>query len=250
MDMLKHTDCPIMSIVNAVGSLIARESLCGIYMNAGREVGVASTKSFTSQLIALGLYAIWFAQQKHKGQKLRIHYIKDVQKLSLDVEQVLHSCVSIVRVLAEQLVPTKTMLLLGRGSMKFIADEGALKIKEICYIHAEGYAGGSLKHGPFAMLDKDTVVILVAPVDEHFQKMMNAAEEIAARHARILLITTPLIKCKKDLFESIITVPLNTSFQGVLSIIPIQLLAYEIAVRKGYNPDFPRNLAKVVTVDG
>lgn len=244
---------PILSIVNVVGSLIARESDCGIYLNAGREVGVASTKSFTSQIVALSLMSIWFSQNRKTCQSTRGLYISCLRKLSLDVEELLSSMIDKIRKISNSFIDVRQMFLLGRGYMKYIADEGALKIKEIGYIHAEGYAGGSLKHGPFALIDPNTVVILIAPRDEHFSKMMNAAEEIYARNAKIILITTSpsqYSQYKKELFQEILTIPHNEMFQSVLSIIPLQLLAYEIAKNKGHNPDFPKNLAKVVTVDG
>jgi len=249
---IRNQNYPIISIVNVVGSLIARESDCGIYLNAGREVGVASTKSFTSQIIALTLMAIWFSQHKNTSIRLRELYVRDLRKLSLDVEHTISSNMGPIRNLAAQLKDTTQMFILGRGYMKFIADEASLKIKEIGYIHAEGYAGGSLKHGPFALIDKNTVIILIAPRDENFSKMINAAEEVKSRHARVILITnhSSIKDYKDDLFESVIFVPHNDTCQSVLSVIPLQLLSYEIALLKGHSPDFPKNLAKVVTVDG
>ncbi len=252
IEMIKHLDYPIISIVNVVGSLIARESDCGIYLNAGREVGVASTKSFTSQVVAISLLAIWYSQNKNISNHLRIQYIKSLRNLSLDIEQLLNSCLEPIRKIASKIYSCNQMFILGRGTMKFIADEGALKIKEIGYIHSEGYAGGSLKHGPFALIDKDTVIILIAPRDENFSKMINCAEEVYSRGAKIILITnySPSNNFKLEMFESIITIPNNDIFNNILSVIPLQILAYEIALIKGHNPDFPRNLAKVVTVDG
>jgi glucosamine--fructose-6-phosphate aminotransferase (isomerizing) len=252
IESIRNRDCPIIAIVNVVGSLIARESDCGIYLNAGREVGVASTKSFTSQVVALTLMSIWFSQNKNTCSHLRQQYVKDIRNLSLNVEHLLASCMEPVRTLAKQIKDTKQMFILGRGFMKFVSDEASLKIKEIGYIHAEGYAGGSLKHGPFALIDNQTVIILIAPRDENFSKMINAAEEVKSRHARVVLITNQSSKndLKQGLFETVITIPCNDMFQSVLSIIPLQLLSYEIALLKGHNPDFPKNLAKVVTVDG
>lgn len=252
IEMIKHLDYPIISIVNVVGSLIARESDCGVHLNAGREVGVASTKSFTSQIVCISLVSIWFAQNKLITLHLRSQYIKCLRNLSLDVEQLLNSNLDSIRKLASKIVDTKQMFILGRGSMKYIADEGALKIKEIAYIHCEGYAGGSLKHGPFALIDNETVIILLAPRDENFSKMINCAEEVYSRGAKIILITNnnQNQSFKKELFETIINIPNNDIFSNVLSVIPLQILAYEIALIKGHNPDFPKNLAKVVTVDG
>lgn len=244
IDLIRGKEYTIIAIVNVVGSLIARESDCGIYLNAGREVGVASTKSFTSQVVALSLLAIWFSQNKNTCSRLRTQYIRDLRHLSLDVEKVISRCKEPMRELALQIKDTKQMFIMGRGFMKFVADEASLKLKEIAYIHAEGYAGGALKHGPFALIDKDTVIILLAPQDENFSKMINAAEEVKSRHAKIILITN-----KPSEFEHVL-IPSNEMFQSVLAIIPLQILAYEIALLKGHNPDFPKNLAKVVTVDG
>jgi glucosamine--fructose-6-phosphate aminotransferase (isomerizing) len=252
IETLRKYDSPILSIVNVVGSLISRESDCGIYLNAGREVGVASTKSFTSQVVALTLLGIWFSQTKNTYAHLRAHYIRDLRSLSTDVEGLVAAVSSQIRHCAVHISKTEHMFLLGRGVMKYIADEGSLKIKEIGYVHAEGYAGGALKHGPFALIDTDTVVILLAPRNDDFAKMINAAEEIHSRGAHIYLITNSAgtVDYKQTLFEDIIHIPYNTHFQSILSIIVLQLLAYEIAICKGHNPDFPRNLAKVVTVDG
>jgi glucosamine--fructose-6-phosphate aminotransferase (isomerizing) len=252
IEMIRHTDYPTIGIVNVVGSLIARETDCGIYLNAGREVGVASTKSFTSQIIALSLLAIWFSQNYGCSKHNRARYIRNLKSLSTDVESLICSTEDVIKKLAATISHTKNMFILGRGMLKSVADEAALKIKEISYIHAEGYAGGALKHGPFALLDKDVVVILIAPMDDNFSKMMNAAEEIYSRHAKIILITnySASQKLKNDLFNEIIYIPENLDFQTILSIIPLQLLAYELSLAKDLNPDFPRNLAKVVTVDG
>jgi len=252
VDTIRKLDCPIVSIVNVVGSLLSRECDCGIYLNAGREVGVASTKSFTSQIVALTLLGIWFSQQKETHVHLRSQYVKNLKSLSTDVERLLSTLAEPVKKIADRIYKTRHMFLLGRGAMKHVADEGALKIKEIGYIHAEGYAGGALKHGPFALIDSETVVILLAPRNDEFGKMIHAAAEVHARSARILLITNPVesYDFNTEMFEDILPIPANAHFQTVLSIVVLQLLAYEIARRKGHNPDLPKNLAKVVTVDG
>ena len=252
IELIRQHDYPIISIVNVVGSLIARESDCGIYLNAGREVGVASTKSFTSQVIAITLIGIWYSQNRDTHIHLRTQYIKSLHTLHFEVEEIIKVNSDKIKQIALQMIDTRHMFIMGRGPMKYIADEGALKIKELSYIHAEGYAGGALKHGPFALLDKDTIVILLAPRDENFSKMINTAEEIHSRNSSITLITTYSNQhdFNPDLFKNIIYIPHSHCFQTILSIIPLQLLAYELAIVRGFNPDFPRNLAKVVTVDG
>ena len=134
--------------------------------------------------------------------------------------------------------------LLGKGNGESIAREGALKIKEISYIHAEGYSTSSLKHGPFALLEKDFPVVLLLPKDEHYAKGENAYEEIKSRHANVLIISDYEVNC-----ENIVTIPRNKTYTALLSVIPLQLLAYNLSISRGFNPDMPRNLAKVVTVE-
>ena len=251
INTIRISNHPIISIVNVVGSLIARESDCGIYLNAGREVGVASTKSFTCQIVALSLLALWYAQTKGLSEYIRIQYIRNLRLLDNDIQYTLDSINDQIKYVANTLQDTQHMFILGRDQMQYIAEEAALKIKEICYIHAEGYPCGSLKHGPFALIDSSTVVILIAPQDDNFAKMINAAEEVKSRNARVILITTHgSAYINKSIFEHIIYVPTNSTYQSVISIIPLQLLAYYISVARNINPDFPRNLAKVVTVDG
>lgn len=252
IELIRETDSPILSIVNVVGSLIARESDYRIYVHAGREVGVASTKSFTCQVVALALFTIWYAQNKNIAMDMRKQYIHHVKTLYECTDTTLQTLDTQMKHIAKQMLKTEHMFLLGRGPYQHIADEAALKIKEIGYIHAEGYPGGSLKHGPFALIDTDTVVILIAPRDSNFTKMIHAAEEIKSRNANIYMITTPTsdITYNTTLFQDIIYVPENTPFQHIVCMLPLQLLAYYISVGKGNNPDFPRNLAKVVTVDG
>ena len=252
LPLIRAADHSVLSIVNVVGSLLAREADCGIYLNAGREVGVASTKSFTSQVVALSLLGMWYSQHRETQSYMRSQMVSGLRSLSFQVDELLHQLQDPIKRLAQTYKDTQHMFLLGRGVMKYIADEGALKIKEIAYVHAEGYAGGSLKHGPFALIDPETVVVLLAPDNDQFGKMIHAASEIHSRHARIILITNQTTTGSYDphLFEDIIFLPSNPHFQTILGILPLQLLAYELSVSKGYDPDFPRNLAKVVTVDG
>jgi glucosamine--fructose-6-phosphate aminotransferase (isomerizing) len=248
METLRH-GYPILAVVNVVGSLIARESVCGVYLNAGREVGVASTKSFTSQIVALTLIAVWFAQKRDVACDLRRHYISHA-RFERELEDFIARVHPQIKDLAVRCKDVEHMFILGRDKMKPVADEGALKIKEISYIHAESYAGGALKHGPFALLDERTVVILLAPRDAHFAQMINAAEEIRSRNARVIFVTNTPAPDHEHLFESVVYVPENPAFQTIFQIVPLQLLAYECAVARGVNPDLPKNLAKVVTVDG
>jgi glucosamine--fructose-6-phosphate aminotransferase (isomerizing) len=236
----------MIGVVNVVDSLIAREVHCGCYLNAGREVAVASTKAYTSQVIVLSMIAIWFSQVKGTYELKRKQMMNDLRALYIDIYETIQLCETII---CNEIVPLfkdkQSCFLLGKGKCESVAREGALKIKEISYIHAEGYSTSSLKHGPFALLEQDFPVILIAPDDEHYSKSMNAYEEIKSRHATIVVITD-----KKDCdIQHCITIPLNRTYRDMLSIIPLQILSYELSLDRGLNPDMPRNLAKVVTVE-
>jgi len=239
-------DLFMIGVVNVVDSLIAREVHCGCYLNAGREVAVASTKAYTSQVIILSMIAIWFAQVKGIYELKRKAMLRDLRALHMDIEKTIQTTESIIR---DEIVPLfkdrKSCFLLGKGKCESIAREGALKIKEISYIHAEGYSTSSLKHGPFALLEPNFPVVLIAPDDEHYAKSMNAYEEIRSRHATVIMITDNS-KCDK---LNHVKIPLNKTYRDLLTIIPLQLLSYELSLSRGLNPDMPRNLAKVVTVE-
>ena len=240
-------DCDLFTIgiVNVVDSLIAREVNCGCYLNAGREVAVASTKAYTSQVILLNMIALWFAQYKNIHNTKRQTMIKDLRKLYLDIQKAIQISMESIKPLLSLFENKSSCFILGKGKGESVAREGALKIKEISYIHAEGYSTSSLKHGPFALLEPGFPVILVAPNDEHYAKSMNAYEEIKSRHAEIVVITD-----NKDCdLPNTIIIPYNETFRHLLSVIPMQLLAYELSLMNGLNPDMPRNLAKVVTVE-
>jgi glucosamine--fructose-6-phosphate aminotransferase (isomerizing) len=238
-------DLYMIGVVNVVDSLIAREVHCGCYLNAGREVAVASTKAYSSQVILLSMIAVWFAQIKGNHDLKRVKIMNDLRKLYLDIEKTIYECESVVKELIPIFEKRQSCFLLGKGKCESIAREGALKIKEISYIHAEGYSTSSLKHGPFALLDEGFPVVLVAPDDDYYYKSMNAYEEIASRHANIIMITDKQ-DCDKP---NCIKVSYNETFRDLLCIIPIQILAYELSLSRGLNPDMPRNLAKVVTVE-
>ena len=249
----KQMNTLLIGVVNVVDSLIAREVDCGCYINAGREVGVASTKSFTSQVLVLVLIAIFFAQLHHIHERKRIEYIKDLRKISLDIDSTLQSIQAHEHSFLHFFQDKKDCFILGKDIGEYIAMEGALKIKEVSYIHAEGYSSSSLKHGPFALLDEEFPVILLDTTPFYRAKICNAYEEIASRNAPILFITndqqynTLPQSIKQNPF--LIKTSTNTSFQELLYIIPLQYLAYILSVDRGFNPDMPRNLAKVVTVE-
>jgi len=243
LEMCKDLDLMKIGVVNVVDSLITREVDCGCYLNAGREVGVASTKSFTSQVIILSMMAIWFAQTHDINLQKRKKHIKDLRKLYLDIEKTLskNDIDKLLAIFDKQ----NNCFILGKDKGESIAQEAALKIKEISYIHAEGYSSSSLKHGPFALLEKDFPVILIAPENKYFAKNMNAYEEIKSRYAKIILVTN-----KENLnLHNTILVEKNETYGDLLCIIPLQLLAFKLSIYKGCNTDMPRNLAKVVTVE-
>lgn len=238
---------PTFSVVNAVGSLIARSTKCGVYLNAGREHAVASTKAFSTQVVALEMIAAWFSMHRGTEAERRRHLIDELRRLPTLVKIALNTR-DAVKEIAKTLVDAEHCFVLGKGPCESIAREGALKIKEITYLHAEGYAGGALKHGPFALIVENTPVILCIFDDQHGQLMRTAAEEVRARGARTIIITDNP-KLAEGVATETIIVPKNGVLTGLVANIPMQILAYELAVLKGINPDRPRNLAKAVTVD-
>ena len=186
--------------------------------------------------------AVWFAQQRDLYPLKRTQYVKDIRNLHYDIQYTLEKNTFSDDLL--NIVNKPSCFLLGKGKGESVAKEGALKIKEISYIHAEGYSTSSLKHGPFALLEKDFPVILLAPHNEHYSKSENAFEEIKSRHASIVWITN-----KESDKQNCLYVANNETFLDLLMVIPLQLMAYHLSVKKELNPDMPRNLAKVVTVE-
>ena len=234
-----------IGIVNVVDSLIAREVDCGIYCNAGREIGVASTKAFISQVICLSMISIWFAQIHHLNEVKRIQMIRDLHNLSNDFKNVILNIEKQIKDISLTLNECNNLFILGKGTDEFIAKEGSLKIKEISYIHSEGYSASSLKHGPFALLDENFPTIIINCHNEHTSKILNCYEEVNSRNSPIIIITNNHLnlKCK------VVNVIKNHTYESLLGIIPLQLLAYYLSINRGINPDIPKNLAKVVTVE-
>jgi len=239
LQITKDYDLVTIGIVNVVDSMIARETDCGIYLNAGREVAVASTKSFTNQCVVLSMVAIWFSQCKGTCIEKRKKIVHDLRALSFQMTN-LFANIEQVKMLAKEIKDASSLFVLGKGKEEAIAKEGALKLKEVTYIHAEGYSSSALKHGPFALIKKDLPVIFFEIDGDHRDKNKNAFQEISARDARVITIS--------DLSGDVV-IEKNTTFGGLLGNVYIQLLSYYIALENGYNPDFPRNLAKVVTVE-
>ena len=246
MIKIKNLNIPIIGIINAVGSLISRETNCGIYLNAGREVSVASTKSFTCQQIALVLFLLWIMENKKINNFIIKDLYSDLNSISSKIEFLI-SDMSNHKDIAEYLVNKNNCFILGKNISYSIAREGALKLKEIGYIHAEAFYGGSLKHGPFALIEKGTPIFLIIMDDEYKEFMLNTLEEIKSRGAYSIVISN--FNINNNLIDKKIIIPKLNILSTIPLIIPFQIIAYEMALIKGHNPDFPRNLAKVVTVD-
>ncbi|MBX4196731.1 glutamine--fructose-6-phosphate transaminase (isomerizing) [Candidatus Pacearchaeota archaeon] len=235
-----------LGIVNVVGSTIAREVDGGIYLHAGPEMGVASTKAFTGQLVALLLLALYIKQQK--GEKLDNELLEDLQNLPTLVKQTLESSKKIID-LAEDFKDSKDFLYLGRGINFPVALEGALKLKEISYIHAEGYPAAEMKHGPIALVDSHMPVVFIAPHDSTYEKIISNMQEIKARKGKIIAVSDKGAEIQK-LADIVFKVPsVRDELSPIINILPLQLLSYYVANVKGLDVDKPRNLAKSVTVE-
>ena len=238
INIAKEYNLITIGVVNVVDSMIARETDCGVYLNAGREVSVASTKSFTNQCIILSLIAVWFSQERNTCLEKRRKIISDIMKLSWQIENVINQWTSI-KELSNNLDLNKSFFILGKGQSIAICHEIALKIKEIALIHAEAFSSSSLKHGPCALIVRD-LPIFILDIDQNFHdKNMNTYEEVKSRYANVLILGN-----EKELY-----IDKNNTYGGILANIYMQILAFEIALKKGYNPDYPPNLAKVVTVE-
>ena len=249
MRMAKSLGSRVIGIVNVVGSTIAREADGGIYLHAGPEIGVASTKAFTSQIVALALLGGYLGSQRGldravaKDLVCQLSRLPDLVAEALEVEPE-------VKVIAEQWADANHALYLGRGVNFPVALEGALKLKEISYIHAEGYPAAEMKHGPIALIDQQMPVVFVAPHDEVYTKVVSNMHEVRARGGRILAITTRGNGDLQGLVDYQIRVPKTMPLiSPVVTVIPLQLLAYHVAVLRGCDVDRPRNLAKSVTVE-
>lgn len=247
----KELGSKILTICNVVGSTMTREADGTIYTHAGPEIGVASTKAFISQLAALFLFTLYLAQQR---KRIDLDVSRTLGKALIDIAGVVERELPRLQDEIEQLVSTyydsRDFLFVGRGLNFPIALEGALKLKEISYIHAEGYASGELKHGPIALIDKDMPILALTPKDGVYQKSISNVEEIKARQGRIILIGTEGDEHLKNITDDIIYLPeVAEPMNPILYTIPAQLLSYEIATKRGCDVDQPRNLAKSVTVE-
>jgi glucosamine--fructose-6-phosphate aminotransferase (isomerizing) len=238
-----------LGIVNTVGSTIARETDAGVYNHAGPEIGVASTKAFVSQLTVFALLTIFLGRQRNMSLFVGRELAKELSRLPELVQTILATVENIQRI-AEKWSATKDMFYLGRKYSAPIAFEGALKLKEISYIHAEGYAAGEMKHGPIALIDASFPSVVVCPEDSVYEKTKSNIEELRARSGPIIAITTDGNEDIERLATDVIRVPKTLEcLSPILNVIPLQLFAYYVSTAKGIDPDRPRNLAKSVTVE-
>ncbi|MFV0249325.1 MAG: glutamine--fructose-6-phosphate transaminase (isomerizing) [Tenacibaculum sp.] len=248
--LAKQKGAFVFGICNVVGSSIARETEAGAYTHAGPEIGVASTKAFTTQITVLSLLALKLAQSKGILSKSSINkYLQTLQQIPLQIEKLL-KIDPLIREISKAYMNANNCLYLGRGINFPVALEGALKLKEISYIHAEGYPAAEIKHGPIALIDENMPVFVIATNNGHYEKVVNNIQAIKSRKGKIIAIVTEGDRTVKEISDHLIEIP-NTEqiFTPLLTTIPLQLLSYHIAVMLDKNVDQPRNLAKSVTVE-
>jgi len=250
IELAKEKGATIFGICNVVGASIPRLSHAGVYTHAGPEIGVASTKAFTAQVTVLTLIALYMAQQRGTiFQSKLVHLLTELDNIPVLVEKCLESNDSI-RKISEQFKDARNFLFLGRGSGFPVALEGALKLKEISYIHAEGYPAAEMKHGPIALIDEEMPVVFIATKNSSYEKVISNIQEVKARKGKVIAIVTEGDTTVKNMADYTIEIPdANEIFLPLLATIPLQLLSYHIAVLRGCNVDQPRNLAKSVTVE-
>ena len=260
-----------IGVINVVDSLIAREVDCGVYLNCGRENAVASTKAFTSQVVVLTMIATWFKQSDHKQsdhkqsdnkQSPQVHpsrlgdpqvhqsrlgdpHIPKIRRLHNDIIKTIEDATESCKLVAKALVSSSSIFILGKENYVSVAKEGSLKMKEIGYIHAEGYSSAALKHGPYALLTPGFPVILLSPDDESFVRNQGVFDELKSRGALVIGVSD----CElSDAYDYRIRVPTG-GYTELLTNVVLQLIAYYLSVEKGINPDYPRNIAKVLSTD-
>ena len=248
--LAKEKGALIFGIVNGVGSSIARETNTGIYIHVGQEIGVASTKAFTGQVTVLTLLALALGhEQGTLDDTIYQQLIGELADIPNKMEVVLKQA-PMIKDVSRMFTYAHNFLYLGRGINYPVALEGALKLKEISYIHAEGYPAAEMKHGPIALVDQDMPIVFIATHHKLYEKIISNMQEVKSRNGRILAVVTEGDKQVKALADNIIEVPATSNaLVALLTVVPLQLLAYYVAVDKGLNVDMPRNLAKSVTVE-
>jgi glucosamine--fructose-6-phosphate aminotransferase (isomerizing) len=246
----KRKGHPTLAICNVVGSSIARECDGGVYLHAGPEIGVASTKAFTAQVTVLTLLALYLGRMRHLSSVQGSRILDELRAIPDTIRRTLAGCHDTVREVAERYARANNVLYLGRQFLYPVALEGALKLKEISYVHAEGYPAAEMKHGPIALVDEDTPSVFLAPRGAVFDKVMSNLEEIKARGGPVIAIAGPADADVAARADAVITIPEVPEYlQPLVAVVPLQLLAYHIALLRGCDVDKPRNLAKSVTVE-
>jgi glucosamine--fructose-6-phosphate aminotransferase (isomerizing) len=250
IELAKSKGALIFGVCNVVGSSIARSTLAGAYTHAGPEIGVASTKAFTAQVTVLTLMAIEAARRKNTiSEETYRQLLIELETIPSKVEKVLQNAEHIKEI-ASIFTYARNFIYLGRGLNFPVALEGALKLKEISYIHAEGYPAAEMKHGPIALIDEDMPVVFLATKDSSYDKIVSNIQEVKARKGRVIAIVTEGDTLIHSMVDFVIEVPqTHEILTPLVSVIPLQLLSYYIAVMRGRNVDQPRNLAKSVTVE-
>ncbi|NOZ46260.1 MAG: glutamine--fructose-6-phosphate transaminase (isomerizing) [Chlorobi bacterium] len=248
--LAKNAGATVLGICNVVGSSIPRYTDAGVYTHAGPEIGVASTKAFTAQVTVLTMMALVLAEKKNTiSDKERKRLIKELVNIPKTIDKILKNSEEYKKI-AELYKDSENFLYLGRGYFFPVALEGALKLKEISYIHAEGYPAAEMKHGPIALIDKNMPVVVIATKDGSYEKIVSNIQEVKARNGKVIALVTEGDTIIKNLADHVIEVPQNDAALAPLAtVIPLQLLSYYIAVMRGCNVDQPRNLAKSVTVE-
>ncbi len=250
IEIAKKQGATVLGICNVVGSSIPRETHAGVYTHAGPEIGVASTKAFTAQVTVLTMMA--FLLGKNRGflpQDKFSGLVKELYEIPQKIDKILKQN-DFIKELAEKYKDASNFLYLGRGYQFPVALEGALKLKEISYIHAEGYPAAEMKHGPIALIDENMPVVFIAPKDKTYDKILSNVEEVISRKGKVIAIVSEGDKLIKDLATHVIEIPeTHEALSSLLTVVPLQLLAYHIAVLRGCDVDQPRNLAKSVTVE-
>ena len=250
LELAKSKGATILGICNVVGSSISRITDAGSYTHAGPEIGVASTKAFTAQVTVLTLMALSLANKKGTLSESKFHtMLAELEAIPEKVERVLKTD-PLIEEIAAKYQNASNALYLGRGSSFPVALEGALKLKEISYIHAEGYPAAEMKHGPIALIDENMPVFVIATQGTSYEKVVSNIQEVKARKGQIIAIVTEGDEHVREIADHVIEIPgTDEHLVPILATIPLQLLSYHIAVMRGCNVDQPRNLAKSVTVE-
>jgi glucosamine--fructose-6-phosphate aminotransferase (isomerizing) len=250
ISLAKENKALVLGICNVVGSSIPRETHAGVYTHAGPEIGVASTKAFTAQVTVLAMIAFLLSKRRNTITEERYHQlINELNKIPQKIEETLKYNEEYKKI-AALYKDASNFLYLGRGYFFPVALEGALKLKEISYIHAEGYPAAEMKHGPIALIDKKMPVVVIATKDRSYEKIVSNIQEVKARNGIVIAVVTEGDTIIRNMADHVLEVPATeSSLAALLTVIPLQLLSYHIAVMRGCNVDQPRNLAKSVTVE-